>query len=75
MIDTPTKAIEALWKEGFFKQAKTVEEIRKRLAADGFNFENPALMMALKRSKQLTRGGNKGGYTYIQKYPAQQGES
>lgn len=69
MIDTPTKAIEKLWKEGFFKEEKKAETIRSKLSSTGFNFDDPALLMTLKRAKFLTRRGTRGTFTYIQKYP------
>lgn len=66
---TATEALIILWEKGFFKswrkQPNMVGELRKR----GNNFTPAELGMALKRSKHLTRRGNRGSYEYIQKYP------
>jgi hypothetical protein len=62
-------ALEILWENKFFLKERTVNDIKKELNSNGYNFDDAALMMALKRSKFLTRRGTYGNYSYIQKYP------
>lgn len=66
-FDTSTKAIEGLWKEGFFKQERNLISIIKELNDRGNNFSPEDIGMALFRSKYLTRKGIRGSFRYIQK--------
>ena len=66
---TATEALKALWEQGFFRTWKKKAPIEESLGKLGNHFSDPELGMALKRAKHLTRGGKRGGYEYIQKYP------
>jgi hypothetical protein len=64
-----TEALVILWEEEFFRGWKKMAPIEEVLAKRGNHFSTPELGMALKRAKHLTRGGKRGNYEYIQKYP------
>ena len=72
---TATEALTILWQESFFSKWRKQNAIVERLAKRGNNFSGPELGMALKRAKHLTRGGKRGAYEYIQKYPFVQEEA
>jgi hypothetical protein len=62
-------ALKLLWQDKFFFQAKDARSIETELSKRGYNFVDKALMMALMRTSFLTRKGQKGNYSYIQKHP------
>lgn len=62
-------ALRILWKGGVFLTPKNVAAIQAELAKRGYNFGDKNLMMALRGAKFLTRKGQKGTYTYVQKHP------
>jgi hypothetical protein len=66
---TAPQAIRILWRENIFRKPKDVRSIEAELAQRGYNFTDKNLMMALKAVKFLTRRGEKGSYTYVQKHP------
>lgn len=66
---TAPGALRILWSEGFFLNNKTSKNIEDKLAKWGYNFSKYTLGMALKSAKFLTRYGQKGKYSYRQKYP------
>lgn len=66
---TATEALKLLWEDGFFRSWKKKAAIEERLGKRGNTFSDAELGMALKRARHLTRGGKRGSYEYIQKYP------
>ena len=66
---TAPQALRILWQEKVFLKPKDVRTIEAELAKGGYNFTDKNLMMALKDAKFLTRKGDKGNYTYVQKHP------
>jgi hypothetical protein len=64
-----TEALMILWEERFFVGWKKKARIEETLAKRGNHFSGAELGMALMRAKHLTRGGKRGNYEYIQKYP------
>lgn len=66
---TAPDALKILWKEKVFLKTINLIEIRNALEKRGYNFSDKNLMMALKNAKFLTRKGNKGNFTYVQKHP------
>jgi hypothetical protein len=66
---TATQALQVLWQEAFFRNARKWSDIERSLGKRGNNFSTAELGMALKRARHLTRRGKRGHYEYIQKYP------
>jgi repressor of nif and glnA expression len=66
---TAPDALKILWKEKVFLKPKDVNTIESELEKRGYNFTDKNLMMALKSAKFLTRKGQAGSYSYVQKYP------
>jgi hypothetical protein len=66
---TAPQALQILWKENIFFRPKDMRTIEAELSKRGYNFFDKNLMMALKGVKFLTRKGDKGNYTYVQKHP------
>ena len=65
--NTP-QLLEEIWNIGFFKSAKSFDQVQKELERLGCNPQRSALQMALSRSSFLTKRGTKGTYTYIQRH-------
>ena len=66
---TAPEALRILWEGKIFLKPKDVKSIKQVLERKGYNFPDKALLMALKRATFLTKRGNRGNYTYVQKYP------
>jgi hypothetical protein len=66
---TAPDALKILWKDKVFLKPKDVNTIEAELEKRGYNFTDKNLMMALKSAKFLTRKGQVGSYSYVQKYP------
>ena len=66
---TAPGALKILWQEKVFLKPKDVNAIEAELEKRGYNFTDKNLMMALKSSKFLTRRGQPGAYSYLQKHP------
>jgi hypothetical protein len=66
---TAPDALRLLWQEKVFLKPKDVRTIEAELAKRGYNFADKNLMMALKDAKFLTRKGERGNYSYVQKHP------
>ncbi len=62
-------ALNILWREKVFLKPKDGNTIEAELEKRGYNFTDKILMMALKAAKVLTRTGQPGSYSYVQKYP------
>lgn len=65
----PKYPINNLYHNDFFKTAKTLGEVAKKLDDDGFHFKSGSIQYALDSAKYLNRKGGKGNYRWIQKYP------
>jgi len=72
---TAPDALILLWKGKIFLKPLAVRAIVKKLENRGYNFDDKALMMALRNAKFLTRKGRPGQYLYIQKYPFSEGNT
>jgi DNA-binding transcriptional ArsR family regulator len=69
---TCKEAIEMLWKEGYFSQARRLADVWMELSERGFNYDRSALSHALSdltKDGILTRMGRSRRYRYIQKLP------
>ena len=66
---TAPEALKLLWKEKVLLKAKDFKAIEGELEKRGYNFADKNLMMALKSAKFLTRKGQAGNYSYVQKHP------
>jgi hypothetical protein len=66
---TAPDALRMLWQEKVFVKTQDARAIEAQLAKRGYNFTDKNLMMALKGAKFLTRKGEKGSYSYVQKHP------
>ena len=64
-----TDALKLLWYDKFFFQPKDAKAVEAVLSKRGYNFSDKNLLMALMRATFLTRKGQKGNYTYVQKHP------
>lgn len=58
-----------LWRNGSFKKALALPEIKEALAGTGHSFTTANILMGLSRVKFLTRHGRRGAFSWQQKYP------
>jgi hypothetical protein len=65
----PSGAIDGLYEKRFFGTERTLGTVMEQLRADGYNFGGPSVLMALKSRGYLRRGGSKGSYRFVQKFP------
>jgi hypothetical protein len=70
-LQTPPQAVRFLWTKKFFESGKSFHDIKVELGRMGCNPSDQNLQMALTRANFLRQKGNRGSYTYIQKYAAQ----
>ncbi len=64
--------VEALWREGFFLNEKTLAEVDVELSRRGYHYDRTAVshtLADLVREGILTRLGNMRSYRYVQKKP------
>ena len=66
---TAPEALKILWSGKIFLKKKNFNEIKMELEKRGYNFTDYNLGMALKNVKFLTKKGNRGEFTYVQKHP------
>jgi hypothetical protein len=66
---TAPDALKILWREKVFLKPKDVNTIESEIEKRGYDFADKNLMMVLKSTKFLTRKGQAGSYSYVQKYP------
>lgn len=66
---TPTRAINSLYQDGFFKTKRTLSNIKSALSSKGMNFVVAHISLALKRASYIKQEGKRGKSTFIQKYP------
>ncbi len=64
------ETLKSLWSQGFFSSDRDFETVRAELGKVGINPADPALSMALRRSKFLTQKGKRTQYRFIQKFAA-----
>lgn len=69
IVKTAPDALRLLWEEKFIFVAKTKSEILKELEKKGYNFDDDAIRMALKRADFITKKGEGESATFVQKYP------
>ena len=69
VVETATGVLVLLWKEGFFRESRKIDDTVKKLSKKGYNFPHTNVDKALRRSSYLTKKGKRGSYEYIQKYP------
>ncbi len=67
IASTAPGALQILWQESVFREAKELRTITAELSKRGYNFSETNLAKALARCKFLTRRGARGSFTYIQK--------
>ena len=71
---TATEALVLLCGEHFFKGAKKIDDVVKKLSGKGYNFPLTNVDKALQRAPYLTQKGKRGSYEYVQRYPFVVGE-
>jgi hypothetical protein len=61
-------SIEVLWREGFFKDARTLRNVAERITEKwGHNFSSVEISKALKKASFVIPKGTRGSFHYIQK--------
>lgn len=70
IVDTPTKAVELLWRVKYFEDWRPLDVVGVELSQRKYNFPKDSLSKALQRDNYLTRREKGKGFEYIQKYPA-----
>lgn len=65
----PTDIIKEFYHQNYFETNKTLNEVEKKIKTKKYNFDLPAITLALSRAKYLKRNGTRGKYSYIQKSP------
>ena len=66
---TCPEALKLLWEEGVFKTPQPLAVVIKELSTRRYNFTKQAVSMALPSIDFLTKQGNPGNYTFVEKYP------
>lgn len=66
---TPKLVIQSLWTKNFFRDGKTLKDVRDKLDESSIHFSDSAILMALRSASFLTRTGKKGSYNFAQKFP------
>ena len=64
--------IEELWKEGWFKEPRSLGEVWEEIARRGYNYDRSAVahaLLDLTREGKITRRGKARKYVYVQKVP------
>jgi hypothetical protein len=74
---TPKEVIKDLYRQGLFKDGKSLKEVVTRLAELGFHWDVPRIAHELEywsKGKRafLTRIGKRGEYKYFERYPPQE---
>ncbi len=68
-ISGPTDIIRDLYLQNYFENSRTLHEVEQKIKSKKFNFDLPAITLALQRAKYLKQEGKRGNYSYIQKTP------
>lgn len=71
---TPKEVMKELYRQGFFKDGKSLGEVNTRLAELGYHFQLSRISNALRilskgKNAMLTRKGRKRFYRYYERYP------
>lgn len=74
---TPKKLIKDLYRQGFFKEGKTLKEVMIRLGELGFHWDASRIARELEywskgKKAILTRSGKRGFYKYFERYPPEE---
>ena len=70
--ETCKDLVRSLWQEGWFGTARDLSEVHTELSRKGYHYDRTAIahtLVDLVRDGLLTRQGEKGHYSYIQKKP------
>lgn len=65
----PTDIVKELYFQNYFENSRTLNDVETTIKSKKYNFDSPAIVLALSRSKYLKRQGKRGSYSYIQKIP------
>jgi hypothetical protein len=74
---TPKEIIKDLYRQGFFKDGKSLKEVMLRLAELGFHWDAPRVAHELEdwskgKKAFLTRSGKRGFFRYFERYPPEE---
>lgn len=74
---TPKELIKDLYRQGFFKEGKTLKEVMVRLGELGFHWDASRIAHELEywskgKKAILTRSGKRGFYKYFERYPPEE---
>lgn len=74
---TPREVIKDLYRQGFFKEGKTLKEVLARLGELGFHWDTSRIAHELEywskgKKAFLTRSGKRGDYRYHERYPPEE---
>ncbi len=72
IVKTATQGLKVLWLKKFFKEGRTIDQIKKALEKLECNPSDSSLGMALNRSKFLGKKGKKRNYKYKQKHASRE---
>jgi hypothetical protein len=77
IVTTPKEVIKDLYRQGFFKEGKSLKEVRIRLEELGFHWDVPRIAHDLEywskgKKAFLTRSGKRGNYKYFERYPPEE---
>ena len=65
----PTDVIKELYFQNYFENSRTLNDVEQKIKSKKYNFDLPAITLALQRAKHLKQNGKRGRYSYIQKTP------
>jgi hypothetical protein len=73
----PKDVINDLYRQGFFKEGKTLKEVITRTGELGFHWDVSRIAHELERFSKgkkafLTRSGKRGDYKYFERYPPEE---
>jgi len=68
-VEGPTDIVRELYFQNYFETSRTLNDVENKIKSKKYNFDSPAIVLALSRSKYLKRQGKRGSYSYIQKIP------
>jgi hypothetical protein len=74
---TPKEVIKDLYRQGFFKEGKTLKETITRIGELGFHWDSSRIAHELEywskgKKAFLTRSGKRGDYKYFERYPPEE---
>jgi len=70
--ETCRSIVERLWREGFFTEARSLDDVHREMTRIGYHYDRTAVahvLLDLVRDGLLTREGKARRYFYIQKRP------